>query len=165
MSDKIIKIKAEILNATQESSKIIAQAVADASHKLAEDAALAVKVIANAKEEALRVSNKESNSSGFSNILYKQISLGMSVISLVGIVLGGFIYLTNPTNDNDTALQLQDQRITSQQMTIDDLNLTMQNDTKELKNEVAGLRAEIQVATGEIIKLSTIINERIPVKK
>jgi hypothetical protein len=106
--------------------------------------------------------SNDENSNKFSDIIYKQISL---YLSIVGIAIGAFIYLTSPTQKNDTALQLQDQRITSQQKIIDDLNLTQQNDTKELKNEVAGLRTEIQTATIKITELTTIINERIPVKK
>ena len=95
------------------------------------------------------------------NVLYREVSFWLSVI---GIAFGAFLYITGPSRDNDTALQLQDQRISAQQKTIDGLNLTQQNDTKELKNEVAGLRQEIQAETIRITQLTTIINERIPKK-
>ena len=95
------------------------------------------------------------------NVLYREVSFWLSVI---GIAFGAFLYITGPSRDNDTALQLQDQRISAQQKTIDGLNLTQQNDTKELKNEVAGLRQEIQAETIRITELTTIINERIPKK-
>jgi len=96
------------------------------------------------------------------NILYREVSFWLSII---GIVFASFLYLTGPSRDNDTALKLQDQRIAAQQKTIDGLNLTQQNDTKELKNEVAGLRTEMQVLTNSIVELKTIVAERIPAKK
>jgi len=106
--------------------------------------------------------DKERMAIGISDILYKQVSFWLSVFA---IVFGAFIYISAPSRDNDTALQLQDQRISAQQKTIDGLNLTQQNDTKELKNEVAGLRTEMQLLTNSVVELKTIINERIPSKK
>jgi len=128
-------------------------------------AADAKKVIAEAAIEAKKVLSDSSNNRGFMDILYKQVSLIMSVLSLGGLIIGAFIFLTRPSNENDTALQLQDQRITAQRQTIDEITKTMQNDTKELKSEVAGLRTEIQANTNQITKLQTIIEERIPIKK
>lgn len=111
-----------------------------------------------------QVKIEQPGGKGFSDYLYRQISLGMSIISLIGMVLGGYIYLNNPTRDNDTALQLQDQRITAQRTTIDELTKTAQNDTKELKSEITGLRTEVQAATNQIVKLQTILEERLPAK-
>jgi hypothetical protein len=143
-----------IANAAELATKAIAGAAEQAKVLIATDAAKAVKI-----EE------KRTNGNGFMDILYKQISLGMSILSVFGLVLGIFIYITGPTKDNDTALQLQDQRITAQRTTIDELTKTAQNDTKELKSEIVGLRTEVQTATNKIVELSTIINERIPAKK
>jgi hypothetical protein len=157
--------KLEIEHAKAESLNVIARAAQDATAKVAMDAGEALKVVSAARLKATGVSDKktaDNEPSGFMSFVWKQLSLALSII---GVLFAGFIYLTNPAKDNDTALQLQDARITDQSKTIDGLNLTLQNDTKELKNEVSGLRTELQVQTIEITKLATIISERLPVNK
>jgi signal transduction histidine kinase len=72
--------------------------------------------------------------------------------------------LTDPAKEKNTALQLQDQRITSQREIIDALTKTQQNDTKELKEAVKDLIDQIQLQQQDITRLSTIIEERIPKK-
>jgi len=96
------------------------------------------------------------------NYLYREVSFWLSIL---GLAFGAFIYLTAPSRDNDTALQLQDQRITSQDKTIADLTKVQQNDTQEVKAAVKDLILQIQIQQQEITKLSTIIDERIPKKK
>jgi hypothetical protein len=166
MAVKIDQIKIEIARSTEDACKAIAKAAELATETLASAAVNAKNVIATDAARVIKVEDKKKTDNeklnNFSGFIYKQLSFGLSII---GIVIGAFIYLTNPAKDNDTALQLQDQRISQQQKTIDGLNLTAQNDTKELKNEVAGLRTEIQTATIKITELSTIINERMPAKK
>ena len=95
------------------------------------------------------------------NILYRQISLGLSIL---GVLFGAFIYLTAPSRDNDTALQLQEQRISSQQTTIDTITKTQQNDTQEVKKAIENTNVQLQLQAQEITKLTTIIDERIPKK-
>ena len=63
-------------------------------------------------------------------ILFNEVSL---IIAVCGVVLSGFIQLTDPTKDNESALQLQDQRITYQQGVIDKLTQTQQNDMSKSK--------------------------------
>ena len=94
-------------------------------------------------------------------VLYNQVSL---VIAIAGFVLVGFIYLTNPSKENDTALQLQDARINSQTETIDRITKTQQNDTQELKQIVTMLVDQIQAQQQDLTRLTVIIEERIPKK-
>ena len=79
-------------------------------------------------------------------------------------MLGGYIYITEPGAHNDVAIQLQEARIVAQRATIDELTETQQNDIKEVKNELAGMRMEVQSLTNSIVKLQTIIEERLPQK-
>lgn len=144
---------------TQEAIKVIAEAVREALKTVASEALAAKVVIASDAEKAVKVIDKDS--SGFSNIIYKQISFGLSII---GVVLAGFIFLTSPSTANNTALQLQNQRINAQDTTIAALTKTSQNDTQELKANVAILTEKIEFQSIEITKLTTIINERIPKK-
>ena len=95
-------------------------------------------------------------------IIFNEITF---IIAIIGFVLSAFIYLTSPTNDNNTALQLQDQRITAQRETIDKLTLTQQNDTQELKEVVKDLVDQIQLQQQDITRLSTILEERLPKKQ
>ncbi len=107
----------------------------------------------------------QSGESNFSNILYRQISLGTSLLSLAGLIIGTAFYLTNPSRDNDTAIQLQQQRIDAQAATIETLTKTQQNDTHEQTLAVGRLEAEIKTLDKTVTQLMTIIDERIPKKK
>jgi uncharacterized coiled-coil protein SlyX len=95
-------------------------------------------------------------------VLYNEVSL---VFAIGAFILGAYIYVTKPGAQNDVAIQLQEQRITAQRTTIDELTKTQQNEVKEVKNEIAGLRTEMQALTNSVVKLQTIIEERIPPKK
>ena len=105
--------------------------------------------------------NELVNSNKATKFLFNQVSL---IFAVCGVVLSCFIFLTNPSNHNDTALQLQDARITSQEKTIETLTKTQQNDTQEVKSAVKDLVNQIQLQQQDITKLTTIIDERIPKK-
>jgi peptidoglycan hydrolase CwlO-like protein len=97
-------------------------------------------------------------------VLYNQVAL---VLAICGVAFGIYFKLTEPNahlEANNVAVQLMEQRISAQRVTIDELTKTQQNDMKEIKNEMAGHRQEIQVLTNNIVKLQTIIEERIPKK-
>lgn len=145
----------------KEAARLIVDAMREALRTLACEADNAKRLLANDAEKAVKIIevDKKADSASVSSFIYKQLSFSLSII---GIVIGAFIYLTDPTKDNNTALQLQDQRITGQQQIIDGLTKTAQNDTKEVKSEMVGLRQEMQAQTNKIVELSTIISERIP---
>jgi uncharacterized membrane protein (DUF106 family) len=105
------------------------------------------------------IKNCEENK--MAKFVYNQFSLG---IAIAGVILGAFIYLTSPTDDNNTALQLQEQRIAYQEQTIKDLTKNQQNDTQEVKLRMTDLESEIQTLSLQIMALTTIIDERIPKK-
>lgn len=107
------------------------------------------------------VNKKPDNKDNIQNVLYRQVSFWLSIF---GLAFGAFIYLSTPSRDNDTAIQLQQQRIDSQQKTIDTITKTQQNDTQEVKAAVKDLNTQMQFYSNEIVKLTTIINERIPAK-
>ena len=106
--------------------------------------------------------NNGTTESRITKVLYNQVSL---VLAICGVFLGGFIFLTSPSRDNNTALQLQDARIIAQRETIDNLTKIQQNDTQEVKAALKDLILQIQAQQQEITKLTTIINERIPSRK
>lgn len=95
-------------------------------------------------------------------VMYRQVSFWLSI---GGIAFGVFIYLTTPSADNNLAIKIQEQRIIEQQKTIDTITKTQQNDTQEVKGAIKDLENQLQFYSNEIIKLQTIINERIPAKK
>ena len=106
--------------------------------------------------------NKNNNTAKKTkHIIFNEVSL---ILAIIGTVLAAFIYLTNPTQHNNTALQLQDQRINSQREIIDNLTETQQNDTKEVKEAIKDLIDQIQLQQQDITRLTTIIDERIPKK-
>jgi hypothetical protein len=147
--------KEEICNAATDAVRVIAQAANEAT-----------KVISAATAEASKVSSqktvRENQMGTVASFIYKQLSLGLSIM---GVVIAGFIYLTDPAQDNDTALQLQEQRITAQREVIDGLTKTQQNDTQEVKKAIENTNLQMQIQSTAITKLSTIIEERIPAKK
>lgn len=144
----------------KENAKLIAEAMREAVRTLASEATTARQLVASDAEKAVRIIKEDSG--GFSSIMYKQVSFGLSI---AGVLLGGFIFLTSPSQKNDVALQLQNQRINSQEETINALTKTSQNDVQEVKLNIALLTTKIEAQSIEIAKLTTIINERIPIKK
>lgn len=110
----------------------------------------------------LKNQSGEGSEMKVSNFLYRQVSFWLSI---GGLVFGAFIYLTAPSRDNDTALQLQAQQIAQQQKTIDSITKTQQNDTQEVKSNLKTLTDKIEQQSITITQLTTIINERIPARK
>lgn len=159
---KIDQIKIEIARSTEDACKAIACAAELATKALASAAIEAKNVIAADAAKAVKVEEKRANGTHFMDVVYKQVSL---YLTLGTILIGSFIYLTNPSKDNDTALQLQDARITSQRETIDTLTKTSQNDTVEVKEAVKDLATRVGTLNTEVATLTAIINERIPAKK
>jgi uncharacterized protein YlxW (UPF0749 family) len=104
---------------------------------------------------------QENNGGKLRKLLFNEISL---IFATSGMVLSAFIYLTSPQQKQDTAIELLKAQAANQQETIQTITKTQQNDTQELKSEVAGLRAEVQQLRESVVKLSTIIEERIPKK-
>lgn len=143
-----------------EARQLILEEMRSALRTIASEAQTAKGVIATDAAKAVQVIKEDSG--GLMGVLYKQVSL---VLSICGVVLGGFIFLTSPGTKNDTAIQLQQQRIESQDTTILALTKTQQNDTQEVKANVALMTAKIEQQSVEIAKLTTIISERIPARK
>jgi len=94
-------------------------------------------------------------------LLRSEISL---IFGVIAVFVPAFIYLTNPNSENKTALLLQEERISAQRKTIDDLTKTQQNDTQEIKSELRNMSDELETICISIKELETIINERIPKK-
>jgi hypothetical protein len=164
MSDtKIEKLILDLRKTTEEACSKISSAALDARKDIASEAESAKNVLAKAATEAAETISEKNNST--SSIWYKQVSLGISVISFAGVVVGGYLFMANPTRDNDTALQLQDQRITAQRETIDSLTKTAQNHTVEINDALDRMEENIEDLNINIATLEAIINERIPAKK
>lgn len=105
---------------------------------------------------------ENNNENKVIKFIYNQVSL---IFAICGVAFSIYFFLSSPTQENNVALKLADQRITMQQKTIDEITKTQQNDIKEMKNEVAGLRSEIQLLTNNVTALTVIIDERIPYRK
>ena len=163
MSRETSTAKSEISNAALDATRTLARAAEDAKSGIAAAAGDAVKLIASAVTEATKVSNKklsdENNAGAFMGFIYKQ---GTLIVAIVGVCFGVYFTFANPSKDNDTALQLQNQQIVTQQKTIDTITKTQQNDTQEVKLNIANLTTQINNNNIEIEKLTTIIDERIP---
>ena len=162
MSVKIEQLVIELKKTTDDACRALAEARIDAKKDIASAVIDAKNLIASDAARAVKVEEKRTNGNGLMDFVYKQGTLG---VALVGVCFGVYFTFANPTQDNDTAIQLQDQRLTAQRQIIDELTKTAQKDTKELKSEITGLRVEVQTATNQIIKLQTILEERLPLKK
>ena len=139
--------------------------------RIEDAAAEAVKVLSRAADEAAKVVAKsaadalKTSKDGGNNNLLKQISLWTGVGGFIGMIIMGYLFISNPGRDNNMFLKLQEQRIVDQQKTIDTITKTQQNDTQEVKVAIKDLTIQMQFYSNEITKLETIINERIPAKK
>jgi hypothetical protein len=95
-------------------------------------------------------------------VLFNEVTF---VIAIVGAVASVILWITGPQTQNDTAIRILQAQVEVQNKTIESITKTQQNDTQEVKGEVSGLRNEVQETREEVIKLQTIIEERIPKKK
>ncbi len=95
-------------------------------------------------------------------VLFNEITFIIAIVAALSSVI---YWVQNPQQKNDVAIQLQDQRITSQQKTIDELTKTQQNDIQEVKKGLTELEDQVEILNKDIVKLQTIIDERIPKKK
>jgi hypothetical protein len=95
-------------------------------------------------------------------ILFNEVSF---IMGIVAVVLSSFIYITSIGNTNETALRLQEERLAAQRKTIDEITKTQQNDIQEIKAEIRDMKSCISALEISVERLSTIINERIPIKK
>jgi len=85
-----------------------------------------------------------------------------TLIFIGSTIIAIYLAFTGLPNNNSVALQLQQQRIDSQTITIESLTKTQQNDTQEVKLEINNMKNEIDELENSITKLVTIIEERIP---
>lgn len=89
----------------------------------------------------------------------------LAVVSIVSITISVVMFLLGPSMTNKTALLLQEERISAQRKTIDELTKVQQNDTQEVKASVKELKDTLEEVEIQVSQLTTIINERIPAKK
>jgi len=108
------------------------------------------------------IENNGNGESKIRKVIFNEVSL---IIALVGVVSSIIFWVVNPQRDNNVAIQLQEQRISAQELIINKLTETQQNDIKEVKTEIVGLRSEVQDLRVGIKALEVIINERIPARK
>lgn len=164
MSTLIQKAKQEIAEAVKDAISLTAKQTEAAGSLMAKQASDALKVIADAAALAMKANEKKESDNKGSNILYKQVSLVTGVLGLAGMLIMGYLFISNPSVDNDKAISLQQQRVDAQEVTIATLTKNQQNDTHEQTLAVKRLEGLIGALTNEVGKLGTIIDERIPKK-
>lgn len=95
-------------------------------------------------------------------VLFNEVSLAFAI---GGVMLSGFLYLTSPQRESDLAIKLLQAQVDTQTATIATVTKTQQNDTQEVRLELTNTRNEVQELTKQVVKLQTIIEERIPARK
>lgn len=94
-------------------------------------------------------------------ILFNEAAL---FFGLVGTILGGFVYITNPQHRNDIAIELLRQQSDQNRKTIEGLIDNQKNDLHTLQKTIDDMKAEQQALRESVVELRTIIEERIPKK-
>jgi hypothetical protein len=95
-------------------------------------------------------------------VLFGEVTL---VIALVGVVSSVMLWVMGPQTQNNLAIELLKQQSENQQKVIETVTKTQQNDTQEVKGQIFEAKEQLADLKAEIIKLQTIIDERIPKKK
>ncbi len=103
-------------------------------------------------------------------ILYNQVAL---IAGVVGVVFSAYIFITNPQRDTDESVNVvkaefaaHEKLQAARDAQIDKYFYNLQNgDLKDLGNIIDRQQSEIDDMTKQIVKLQTIIEERIPAKK
>jgi hypothetical protein len=101
--------------------------------------------------------------SKFRKYLYNEVTL---IIAVIGVVWGVFNYINNPQklieaefNKHEAVQENYQANLTKE------LQVIREGDLKDLKADIIENRNELTKLTNEVIKLQTIINERIPLRK
>ena len=86
----------------------------------------------------------------------------MKGIYLVGVIAGVITFITGPQSQQYIAIEILKEQVKNQQITIDTITKTQQNDTQEVKKGLDETKRDVSSLNDSIIRLETIINERIP---
>jgi len=86
----------------------------------------------------------------------------MKRIYLVGVIAGVITFITGPQSQQYIAIEILKEQVKNQQITIDTITKTQQNDTQEVKKGLDETKRDVSSLNDSIIRLETIINERIP---
>lgn len=105
--------------------------------------------------------NNNGHESKTRKVLFNEVAF---FLGLAGTVIGVFMFLTSPQQRSDTAIELLRQQLEQNQKTVESLIGTQKNDFHTLQKTIDEVRAEQQKLQESVIKLNTIIEERIPKK-
>ena len=97
----------------------------------------------------------EENNSKIKKILFNEISL---IAAVIGVFLSCFLYLTNPPRQNDTAIQLLQQQVNSQGITISELTKTQQNDLHTIELKIDEIKKQQLEIVKSITRLETMMS-------
>jgi hypothetical protein len=90
------------------------------------------------------------------------INLIVSGLTLIGIIIAVYKSIHKPDEDADKRIALLKDQLISERKTTDMAIQTTQNCLHSLEKEVAGHRTEVVNMGKELVRLATIIEERLP---
>lgn len=93
-----------------------------------------------------------------------KIQLAISVLTLLAMIFAVYKYFRNPDIKADKEICLLKQELKEHKDMSSELIKTNQNCLHSLEKEVASLKGEVNGVNLEIVRLGTIIEERIPKK-
>jgi hypothetical protein len=170
MSVKIEQLVLDLRKTTETACAAIAAAALDAKKDITSAALDAKTLIASDAAKAIKLEETRNNAGGFMDFVYKQ---GTLAVAIVGVCFGVYFTFANPQKNSDKIIAEVNANLTKHEavQTLSDEALTSQiklmreGDLFDLKRDVIENRTQIDILIKEIVKLETIIQERIPVKK
>lgn len=113
--------------------------------------------------------NNGPSESKIQKVIFNQVSL---VLAISGVLFGIYFTFANPQKNSDMVIatlrsdlhEHEAVQLASDKAIAAQLELIRQGDLKDLKEDLIENRSEITSLRNEIIKLETIISERIPKK-
>jgi hypothetical protein len=174
MSVKIEQLVLDLRRTTEDACKSIASAALDAKKDIASAALDAKAVLASDAAKAVKADDKKNGNntkveSGFEYFLYNKFTF---IASIIGVAFGIYFTFANPQKNADkiiaevnaNLIQHEAVQVESNGALAAQMKLLREGDLFDLKRDVIENRNQIDSLAKEIVKLETIINERIPKK-
>lgn len=92
-------------------------------------------------------------------VLFNEVSF---IISIIGLTIGVFVYLTNPAQENMREIEKLRAEVETNRVVIDTLNTIQNNDLHTLQQKAETTEQKLNDIENQLIKLETILNERLP---
>ena len=98
----------------------------------------------------------------FHRVLFNEIGF---IISIIGATIAVFLFISNPAQENMREIEKLRADVERNQEVIEALNKIRDNDLHTIQGKTSDIEQKLNDIENHLIKLETILNERLPEQK